>query len=268
MFRTPILGMLGTSPNTIVPTRSYLNVIIGFGFVMTLQVALPAFLRAEGRIKEASIGACVGIVLNIILDPVFILLLHQGVAGAAWATIISNAIAVVYYLLIYFKTETALSLLPRHFRPSKRILKEVLKIGVPSAASSILMSFASILMQNLASGYGDYVISAYGVAVKMITIAFMLVLGYASGYAPFAGYNYGARNYERMLSALKFVMISSTCICLVFLVPFILFARAFMGAFTTEQEIIDIGVQFLRAYAFCLPVLGIQISLMCTFQAT
>ena len=100
--------------------------------------------------------------------------------------------------------------------------------GVPSAASTILMSFASILMQNLASGYGDYVISAYGVATKMITIAFMLVMGYAS----------------------------------------ILFARAFMGAFTTEQEIIEIGVQFLRAYAFCLPVLGIQISLMCTFQAT
>ena len=268
VFRAPILGVLGTSANNIAPTRDYLNIIIGFGFVMTLQVALPAFLRAEGRVKEASIGAALGIIINIILDPVFILVLHQGVAGAAWATVIGNAGSVIFYLIIYFRTETSLSLLPRDFKPSKRILSEVLKIGVPSAASSILMSVASILMQNIASGYGDYVISAYGVASKMISMAFMLVLGYVSGYAPFAGYNYGAKNYNRMLSALKFVMISSTCVCIVFVIPFVFLSRAFMGAFTPEEEIIGTGVQFLHAYAWCLPILGLQISLMCTFQAT
>lgn len=171
-FRTPVLSVLGTSENNIGPTRDYLNIIIGFGFVMTLQVALPAFLRAEGKVKGASIGAALGIVINII-----------------------------------------------------------------------------------------------GVASKMISMAFMLVLGYVSGYAPFAGYNYGAKNYERMLSALKFVMISSTCICIVFLLPFIFLSRAFMGAFTPEEEIIGTGVQFLHAYAWCLPILGLQISLMCTFQA-
>ncbi|MCH5344370.1 MAG: hypothetical protein J1E64_10035 [Acetatifactor sp.] len=102
----------------------------------------------------------------------------------------------------------------------------------------------------------------------MISMAFMLVLGYVSGYQPFAGYNYGAKNYRRMLSALKFVAISSTCICIVFLIPFIFCARAFMSIFTPEEEIIGIGIQFLHAYALCLPVLGIQISLMCTFQAS
>lgn len=146
---------------------------------------------------------------------------------------------VIYYLFIYFKTPTSLSLLPRDFKPSIRIFSEVLKIGVPSAASSILMSIASILMQNI-----------------------------ASGYQPFAGYNYGAKNYRRMLSALKFVAISSTCICIVFLIPFIFCARTFMSIFTPEEEIIGIGIQFLHAYALCLPVLGIQISLMCTFQAS
>ena len=102
----------------------------------------------------------------------------------------------------------------------------------------------------------------------MITMAFMLILGYVSGYAPFAGYNFGAKNYDRMLSALKFVAVTSTCACAVFLIPFILLSRAFMGIFTTDEEIINTGVQFLRAYAFCLPILGLQISFMCTFQAT
>lgn len=235
---------------------------------MTLQVALPAFLRAEGKAKEAALGSGIGIALNIILDPVFILGLHQGVAGAAWATIISNAVAVVYYLILYFKSNTVLSIQPRYFRPSKRILSEVLKIGLPSAASTILMSCASILMQGLASRYGDYVISAYGVATKMISIAFMLILGYASGYSPFAGYNYGSRNYKRMLSAFKFAAVSSTCACFLFLAPFIFWGRAFMGAFTSDAKIIETGVQFLRAYAWCLPFLGMQVSLMCTFQAT
>lgn len=268
LFREPILGVLGTSPNNIVPTRNYLNIIIGFGFIMTLQVALPAFLRAEGKAKEAALGSGIGIAFNIILDPVFILGLHQGVAGAAWATIISNAIGVIYYLCLYFKSNTVLSLWPRDFRPSKRILSEVLKIGLPSAASTILMSFASIMMQSLASRYGDYVISAYGVATKMISMAFMLVLGYASGYSPFAGYNYGARNYKRMLSALKFTALTSTCICIVFLAPFLLLARAFMGIFTSDTQIIETGIEFLHAYALCLPFLGVQVSLMCTFQAT
>ena len=142
------------------------------------------------------------------------------------AAIIGNAGAAVCYFFIYFKTKNSLSLLPRDFKPSKRILSEVLKIGIPSAASTILMSVAGILMQNIASGYGDYVISAYGVATKMITMAFMLILGYVSGYAPFAGYNFGAKNYDRMLSALKFVAITSTCACLVFLIPFILTMKA------------------------------------------
>lgn len=167
----------------------------------------------------------------------------------------------IFYLFIYFRTKTSLSLLPRDFKPSKKILFEVLKIGVPSAASSILM-------QNVAHSYGDYVISAYGVASKMISMAFMLVLGYVSGYMPFVGYNYGAKKYSRMLSALKFVMISSTCVCIVFLIPFIFFSRAFMGAFTPEEDIIEAGVQFLYAYAWCLPILGLQVSLMCTFQST
>ena len=89
-----------------------------------------------------------------------------------------------------------------------------------------------------------------------------------SGYSPFVGYNYGAKNYRCMLSALKFVVVSSTCICIAFLIPFIFFSRAFMGIFTTVEGIIDPGVQFLHAYAWCLPLLGIQIAFMCTFQAT
>ena len=128
--------------------------------------------------------------LNL-LDPVFILLLHQGAAGAAWATIIGNFFAVLYYVAVFLKGRTSLSIAPHDFKPSARSFREVLKIGLPNSISQIIMSFSNILLNNLAVGYGDYVISAYGVAGKLINMVFMITVGYVSGYMLFARDNYG-----------------------------------------------------------------------------
>ncbi len=267
LFMEPILKVLGTSAETVGPTRQYVQIVAGFSAFMALQAVLPALLRSEGKVKEAVIGMVIGTGLNIVLDPVFILLLHQGVAGAAWATIIGNVFAVLYYLSIYLRGKTSLSIFPRDFRPSRRILREVLKIGLPSSISQIIMSFSNIMMNNLASGYGDYVISAYGVAGKLTTMVFMITMGYISGYMPFAGYNYGAGNYKRMLSAMKFSLISGTGVCLILLIPFLWLAPGFLRLFSSDPQIIDVGVRFLRAYAWVVPFMAIQMTVMCTFQA-
>ncbi len=210
----------------------------------------------------------IGTVLNIILDPIFILILHQGAAGAAWATIIGNFFAVLYYIAIFSQGKTSLSIAIHDFKPSARIFGEVLKIGLPNSISQIIVSFSNILLNNLAVGYGDYVISAYGVAGKLINMVFMITVGYVSGYMPFAGYNYGANKIKRILSALKFTILSGTCLCLVLLVPFLWLALAFVKAFTSDVQIIEVGVRFLRAYAWVVPFMAIQMSMMCTFQAT
>lgn len=267
LFMNPIIHLLGTSPDTVKPTRDYLNIIVGFSVFLTLQGILPAILRSEGKVKEAVIGMAIGTGLNIILDPVFILLLHCGVAGAAWATIIGNFVAVIYYVSAFLRGRSSLSIALRDFKPSKRILIEVLKIGVPSSIAQVIMSFTNILLNNLAAGYGDYVVSAYGVAGKMVTMVVMITLGYVSGYMPFAGYNYGAKKYRRMLSALKFTIMSGTGICLVMLIPFLWLAPAYMRMFTSEKEIIQVGCLFLRGYAWVVPGMALQTALMCTFQA-
>lgn len=125
LFQSPILRMLGTSPDTLVPTRSYLAIIVGFSPVLTLQITLPALLRAVGKIKEAVTGMVIGTVANIVLDPIFILVLHQEVAGAVWATILGNALGVAYYLFVYLRGSTTLSIRPRNFKPSAAIFSEV-----------------------------------------------------------------------------------------------------------------------------------------------
>lgn len=267
LFMKPTIHLLGTSPDTAGPTREYLNIIVGFSVFLTLQGILPALLRSEGKVKEAVIGMVIGTGLNIVLDPVFILLLHCGVAGAAWATIVGNFFAVVYYVSVFLRGKTSLSIALKDFKPSKRILIEILKIGVPSSIAQVIMSFTNILLNNLAAGYGDKVVSAYGVAGKMVTMVVMITLGYVSGYMPFAGYNYGAKKYKRMLSSLKFTILSGTGLCLVMLVPFVWLAAAYMRIFTSDSEIIEVGCMFLRGYAWVVPGMALQTALMCTFQA-
>lgn len=268
IFMEPILSLIGTSSDTVGPTRNYLHIIVGFAVILILQIILPALLRAEGKAKEAMIGMVIGTVVNIVLDPVMILALHMGVAGAAWATVIGNFCAVVFYVVVYLKGNTSLSIQPKDFKPSLQIFKEVIKIGLPSTIAQTLSSIMLILFNNLAVGYGDQVISAYGVAVKMITMEFMIIFGYVQGYVPLAGYNFGAGNVKRMINGLKFTIVTGTGICLLFLIPFTVLAPTYMGAFTTNREIIEIGTLFLHAQAWAVPIMAIQTSLMSTFQAT
>lgn len=267
-FMNPILHLLGTSEANIGPTRAYLQVIVAFAVAIILQVILSSMLRAVSKVKEAVIGIIIGTVLNIVLDPVFILVFHQGVAGAAIATVIGNFVGVVYYIIAYIKGEIPLSIQPKDCRPSVRIFSEVLKIGLPNSVSVIIMSCSNIILNNLASDFGDHVVSAYGVSGKLIQMVFMIVVGYVTGYMPFAGYNYGAGNFRRMLLALKFTILSGTGVCLALLVPFVWLSPNFVGAFTTDAQIIDVGVRFLRAQAWAVPIMAVQTTMMVTFQAT
>ena len=102
IFMEPILSLIGTSSDTVSPTKNYLHIIVGFAVILILQIILPALLRAEGKAKEAMIGMVIGTVVNIVLDPVMILALHMGVAGAAWATVTAQGISGVL-CLIYMK---------------------------------------------------------------------------------------------------------------------------------------------------------------------
>ena len=208
----------------------------------------------------------IGTVTNIILDPVFILKFHMGAGGAAWATIIGNAVSVIFFVIVFFKSRAFVSVRFRDFKPSKEIYSEVFKIGVPASAGQILMGATNLVFNVLAVPYGDYVIPAYGVAGKMIFIAITIVNGYTSGYLPFAGYNFGAKNMQRVKSAFKFTLLSATALCLVLLIPFLFLARGFMGLFSPDPDVIDTGVRFLQMYAICLPVLGMQFTFMSTLQ--
>ena len=177
-----ILKLIGCSPNTEEYARSYLT-YIGLGSVfVVISMAFNNVVRGEGAAKISMIGMMIGTIVNIVLDPVMILGMNMGVAGAAIATIIGNICTVVFYLFFFAKMKTGLSISPKHFTAKERILSGVFAIGIPASINNILMSTANIILNNFLASYGDIPVAAMGVAMKanMLVILVQIGLGQVS----------------------------------------------------------------------------------------
>ncbi len=268
LFLEKLLPVIGTSPDTYQLTKEYLQVIGWFSIILVLQIVLPGLLRSEGATKQSVIGMLIGNIINIILDPIFILVFNMGVAGAAWATIIGNAISVCYYLFYFAKCKGVLTIALSWFKPTWQLYKNMFKIGIPATISQVLMSVVGVVQNNVAAGYGDYVITAFGVASKAFMVAIMIAIGFSQGLQPFAGYNYGAGNYRRMTAGVKTSMLYGTIICIFVAILFGVFPRPFMAAFTSSDLIIDTGVEMMHALLWCIPLISIQMTLVVVLQST
>jgi multidrug efflux pump len=267
IFMKPLLYLVGASENTFGYAKDYLNVIIVFGTIMLLKVTLGGILRSEGATKQVMIGMLLGTVINIILDPLFIITFRMGVFGAAVATIIGNACGVAYYLLFFFRKKSMLSISPRIFEFSGRIYSEILAIGIPASVNMLLMSVATGISNSIAATYGDKVVAAMGIVMRTTSMAFMVVLGLSVGYQPLAGYSYGAKNYRRLMDAFKSTALIGTGISLFFTAMFLTFSKGIISIFIQDSEVVHSGAVIIRANVTALPLLGIMMTFMTTFQS-
>jgi putative MATE family efflux protein len=266
-LRTPILHLIGTSETTFPFASDYFTIISTFIAFGMLSVSLNGQIRSEGASSKAMKGMLIGIVANIILDPLFILFFNWGVAGAAWATIIGQILSVVYYVYYFVKGGSILSIHIKDFKPNTKMFGEVLKIGVPSAVTHIIMTIAVILTNIIAAAYGDHVVAGNGISMRITMICFTLIMAMAFGFQPFAGYNYGARNIKRLTSGLKITMIYTSALAVFFTIVFFFCGRFIITFFIRDEQTILVGSKILRAFLLGLPFLGIQMTLMITFQA-
>jgi len=267
IFMNPLLHLVGASENTYGYAKEYLDIIIVFGTIMLLKVTLGGILRSEGATKQVMIGMVMGAVINIILDPLFIMTFEMGVLGAAVATIIGNACGVAYYLSFFFRKKSILSISPRLFEFSGRIYSEILAIGIPASVNMLLMSIASGLLNGMAASYGDKVVAAWGIVGRTASMAFMIVLGLSVGYQPLAGYSFGAKNYGRLMEAFKTNALIGTGISLFFTALFQIFPEGIISVFIKDMEVVNTGAVIMRANVIALPLLGIMMTFMTTFQS-
>ena len=270
IFMRPLLGIIGTSAATYAFTRDYLVIIAAFTPIPVLQVVLAGLVRSEGATRKAMNGMLIGIVTNIILDPIFILDwgLGLGTAGAAWATVIGNVFGVIFFIQHFLSKKTLLSIKPKDFKPSGTIYAQTFKIGIPSALSAMVMSVSFVLANVLASTYGDYVVAGNGVQMRVASLSFMMVMGLAQGYQPFAGYCYGARKYDRLNTGFKLTMLYSTLLSVTFMFIFLFFGKTLISLFIDDPLTVEAGARILRAFTVCIPFFGLQVTILVTFQAT
>jgi putative MATE family efflux protein len=266
-FQNPILRIIGTSDVTFSYASDYFFIISLFMSLAMVNIALNGQIRAEGASNAAMVSMLIGIILNILLDPVFILYCGWGVKGAAWATVIGITASVAYYIYYYASGKSHLSIHIRHFAPNRVMLKEILKIGVPAAVSNFAFTLAAAVNNVLSASYGDHVVAGLGIAIRIIMVSFSLIMSLAFGYMPFAGFNYGAKNTKRFFSGLKITLLYTTSLALFFTLVFFFFGENMMALFIHDERTIDVGGRMMRAFLAGMPLLGVQMTIMVTFQA-
>lgn len=262
-----ILSLIGVSENTSLFARNYLSVI-AFGAPFTvLSFAFGNIIRGEGSSKDSMLGMMIGTILNIILDPIMILWLDMGVQGAALATVIGNAASVAYYIFYLVKKTQSLSFKPKDFKSGNGILSGIVIIGIPAAINNALMSISNIVMNNFLVSYGDTPVAAMGVAMKANMLVVMLQIGLATGVMPLIGYNYGAKKFHKMNKIIKFTMACTVTLGTVITILYFSVSKYIIGAFISDQEVIELGTNMLRAIMITGPVIGILFIFMNVLQA-
>ena len=216
LAREPLLTFLGASVDNYGYAEDYLLWVVAAGGVPTMvSLALGHLLRSEGHAREASAGMMFGGILNVILDPILIFGFHLDVAGAAIATAFSNAASVVFFAVQYarLKGRTAVSFRPKYF--TFRFIGPIFSVGLASALATALGNASNMVMVHLASGYGDIPVAAYGIVKRIDQFPLNVSMGLCQGFMPLVGYNYAARNYDRMRSVSYFswkaALIFSVC---------------------------------------------------------
>ncbi len=262
-----ILEIIGASPETIEYARQYLMIVAPSAPFVVLSVSFSNIVRAEGKSKEAMMGVTIGTIVNIVLDPIMILKMDMGVGGAALATLIGNAASSVYYMYYLLRRSAALSIAPADFRIRDGVLRGVFAIGIPAALNSVLMSASNILMNNYLAGYGDIQIAAMGVAMKVFMIVIMLQIGLGVGVQPLLGYSFGARDYSRFRSIMKYSIIYSVLLGTFLTLVCRLGAGFLVRSFIDSEELYGFGVRFVKALLVAGPIVGIMFVLMNSIQA-
>ena len=259
IFTEPLARILGASDNTIGYASSYLFWVVVIGAIpSTLSMTMSFLLRSAGYSKESGIGLAIGGVTNIILDPLFMFVILQPgneVTGAALATLLSNVISLLYFLIVYYRLrgKTILSISPKHIKISKRYIIDILAIGLPSALTGFLANLTHIIKNNLTSSYGDIELAAYGIVQKADMLPLNIGMGLCQGMMPLVAYNYASKNYSRMKSFTIMAQIIGMAIAIVCIILFELFAPQITWLFIKDKATIEYGTKFLRIACLATP---------------
>ena len=263
IFMEPLLKLLGASSNTLVYAKQYAFTTVVLGAVPTVMVmCMPQLLRNAGYSGESGFGVILGNLINIVLDPLFMFVIlppGKEVLGAGIATLISNIISFGYFLFVFKKLskKTVLSIPTRLVKLPPEYKKSLYSVGIPAAFSIFLFDLVTIVINRLASAYGDIPLASIGIVLKLERIPVNIGLGVCLGMVPLIAYNYGAGNKERVKKVSNLARNTIIVFAVACALIFGLLAPQLMRCFIKDAETVKCGVTFLTGRCASLPFMMI-----------
>lgn len=265
----PLLRLVGSSEQSHVFAREYLQVIVAGTVFQCVGFGLNAVIRGEGNPHVAMLSMLIGALLNTLLDPLFLFVLGWGVRGAALATVFSQIVSAVWVVGYFLGGRSLLKIRLHHLRLQRRIWMDILSIGSPMFAMQLAASVMnSILNNQLKAHGGDLAISVMGIVHSVALFIAMPIFGLNQGAQPIIGYNYGARKYQRVLRTLELAVLFATLVCLAgFLVIMLAPTQVIMLFNRSDPQLRELGPRALRLCLVMFPIVGFQIVGSSYFQA-
>ena len=258
-FLDSILLYLGATETILPYARAYAMIYIAGSILTVFNVAMNNIITSEGAAKFTMVAMLIGGGLNVILAPAFIYALGWGIRGAAVATVVAQASTSLFYAWYISAGKGYLRFSLRDFSVDKTIYSQIFKVGIPILAFQLLASASIGLTNTAASNYGDPAVAAMGIVIRISALGTFVVFGYMKGFQPVAGYNYGAKNYDRLNEATRVSLKWATWFCGVMALVMIMFPGAIVSLFSkNDAMVIDVGSRALRANGIMFVSFGFQ----------
>ena len=255
IFMVPMVRLLGATPTCEQYSIDYATYILLAAPFMASNFVMNQCLRSEGSATLSMVGMGFGGILNIILDPIFIFALDMGVAGASLATAISKFVSFGILIFPYVTKRSLLDLSIKNFKPTKDIVTKVVSVGSSSLFRNGLNVVSAIMLNNIAGGISDSVLAAVGVSNKIMMFPFCIILGFGNGFQPVAGFNWGAKRYDRVEESYKFSSRVSLIGSVIMAAVIALFCDKLIVLFAgTDMEMRQIGAFCILAQCVALPI--------------
>ena len=265
----PILRFFGASDATLPYARQYMVIILAGNVVTHTYLGLNAVLRAASKPRQAMNATIFTVVLNTILDPIFIYPwgLGLGISGAAYATILAQVLALCYQARLLGDKRQLIHFSRGTYKLQSQIIKNIIAIGVSPFAMNVCSCIIVIFINNQLVSYGgDLAVGAYGISNKILFVFTMFVLGLNQGMQPIAGYNFGAQHFDRLMRVVKLTMLSATAVVTVGWCFAMFLPQLCVRLFTTDATLIGIAANALRITGCMFPIVGYQMVTTNFFQ--
>ena len=255
----PILYFFGASEQTIGYARDYMRIILLGNVITHMYLGLNSVLRSSGFPKMAMYATLSSVIINCVLNPLFIFVFNWGIQGSAWATVISQAISLTGQLIHFSKPTQLLHFRKGIYRLRAEIVQAILSIGLSPFLMNLCSCMIVILInRGLKEHGGDMAIGAYGIVNRIAFLFVMIIMGFNQGMQPIAGYNFGAKLYHRVTEVTRLTMRWAVGVASVGFLLCQLTPEVIIGLFTTDQELIDIASKGLHIVFAVYPIVGFQ----------